>query len=294
MSDVTMIGLGPLGAAMARMLADAGYDTTVWNRTASRAEPLVAAGATLVSSPETAVAASPVVIVCVTNYAASDAILRMPEVKAALEGRVLVQLSTGSPAEARDAEAWVSACGAMFLVGHVQAYPREMGQPETSILLSGNEQGFDRCQDTMRILAPALSYLGPDAGAAVVMSLAITLVQFAARCGVMQGLAIAEATGLSRRQMAELAAPHLKRGIDSSFRDAAALDDPAYEETQAPLRIWKAGFPSVTETVRDAGCETTLVDALETLLDHAIDLGWRDVGAAALSKSMQGRRGPAG
>lgn len=293
MSDVTMIGLGPLGAAMAHVLVEAGRETTVWNRTAARAEPLVAAGATLAASPEAAVAASPVVIVCVTNYDASDAILRTQQVKDTLEGRVLVQLSTGSPAQARDGEAWISACGGAFLAGHVQAYPREIGQPETSILLSGSDAAFARCEDVMRTLAPALSYLGPECGGALVMSLAITLVQFAARCGVMQGLAIAEASGLSRRQMADLAAPHLKRGIDSSFRDAFALDNPAYEETQAPIRIWKAGFPNITAIVREAGCDPTLVDAFETLLDHAIDLGWHGVGVAALSKSIQGRRVPA-
>ncbi len=292
MADITVIGLGPLGAALARTLVESGHDTVVWNRSASRVAPLVAAGARAAASPAEAVAASPIVVVCVQDYAASDAILRTPEVEKALDGRVLVQLFTGSPRQAREADAWVTACGAAFLAGHVQAYPREIGRPDTSILLSGSEAGFARCEAPLRILAPALAYLGTDPAGGLIMSLAVTLTQFAARAGVMYGLAITEGSGLSREQYAELIGPYLKRGVDTSLRDAFALDDPAFKETQAPIRIWKAGFPSIAEIVTEADCDPALVRCFEGLLDSAIALGWEGINVAALSKSLGGKAGP--
>ncbi|MGH2721466.1 MAG: NAD(P)-binding domain-containing protein, partial [Actinomycetota bacterium] len=44
MTRVAFCGLGQMGTPMARRLLDAGHDLTVWNRTAARTAPLVAAG----------------------------------------------------------------------------------------------------------------------------------------------------------------------------------------------------------------------------------------------------------
>ena len=60
MTDVTMIGLGAMGSALARAFIGAGHSVTVWNRTAARMKPLVSLGATAASSPADAAIASPV------------------------------------------------------------------------------------------------------------------------------------------------------------------------------------------------------------------------------------------
>ena len=75
MSNVSVIGLGPMGIALAQALISAGHNVTVWNRTASKAEPLIKDGAALAPSVASAVGASPVVIVCVADYAASHSLL---------------------------------------------------------------------------------------------------------------------------------------------------------------------------------------------------------------------------
>jgi 3-hydroxyisobutyrate dehydrogenase-like beta-hydroxyacid dehydrogenase len=59
---VTIIGLGPMGQAMARAFLAAGHPVTVWNRTASRADALVAEGAPRAATPAEALAASRLVI----------------------------------------------------------------------------------------------------------------------------------------------------------------------------------------------------------------------------------------
>jgi len=55
MSDVTVIGLGAMGAALASAFLKDGHSVTVWNRTRAKAEPLVKDGATLVPSAASAV-----------------------------------------------------------------------------------------------------------------------------------------------------------------------------------------------------------------------------------------------
>jgi len=105
MSEVSVIGLGVMGSALARALLEDSHRVTVWNRTSTKAEPLVRDGAILAPSAALAVGASPVVIVCVDNYEVTKTLLSSNEVASSLSDRVLVQLSTGSPQEARDSEA---------------------------------------------------------------------------------------------------------------------------------------------------------------------------------------------
>ena len=75
MSEVTVIGLGNMGAALARALLGNGREVTIWNRSPEKAASLVEKGAVLAPSAAAAIAASPIIIVCVTNYAAANHIL---------------------------------------------------------------------------------------------------------------------------------------------------------------------------------------------------------------------------
>ncbi|URN08001.1 NAD(P)-binding domain-containing protein [Actinomadura madurae] len=92
-SAVTVLGLGPMGRALAGAFLDAGVPTTVWNRTPGKDRDLVERGATRAESPEAAVAASGLTVVCVVNGEAVDAIVRRAAVTTALKGRALVNLT---------------------------------------------------------------------------------------------------------------------------------------------------------------------------------------------------------
>jgi len=108
---------GPWDPPLRRPRCANGHHVTVWNRTAARAEPLREAGAAVAPDLATAVGASPVVLVCVDDYAVTRQLLAQSDVRPVLGGRVLVQLSTGRPQEARDLQAWISASAAEYLDG---------------------------------------------------------------------------------------------------------------------------------------------------------------------------------
>ena len=84
-TDVTMIGLGRMGSALARTLLQNGYSVTVWNRSPGKADALVADGAHLAASVEEAIAASPATITNVTTH--DTTIELLTPVAAGLEGR---------------------------------------------------------------------------------------------------------------------------------------------------------------------------------------------------------------
>lgn len=140
-SSVTLIGLGPMGQAMVHTLLAAGYPVTVWNRTASRAEPLVAAGARLASSPTEAVAASDLVILSLTDYQAMYDILSTAE--SALGGRTIVNLSSDSPGVTREAAAWADGHGAHFIAGGVMTPAHTVGTESAYVFYSGPESVFE-------------------------------------------------------------------------------------------------------------------------------------------------------
>ena len=128
MSDISMIGLGAIGSALARAQIGAGRQVTVWNRTAGKMEPLVALGAEPAASVAQAVAASPVIMVCVDTYAATNGLLSSPDVVPHLAGRTVIQFSTGTPEEARDSEAWLKEHGADYLDAAIHVYPDSIGR----------------------------------------------------------------------------------------------------------------------------------------------------------------------
>ena len=68
MSDITVIGLGAMGLALARTLLEAGRNVTVWNRSPEKIQPLMALGARGPSNFGEALAASPQIIVCLSDY----------------------------------------------------------------------------------------------------------------------------------------------------------------------------------------------------------------------------------
>ena len=94
-SSVTIIGLGPMGQAMARTLLNHGYGVTLWNRTASKANELIDQGAIRASTIKEALNASEVVILSLTDYNAMYAILE--NASDILAGKVFVNLSSDTP-----------------------------------------------------------------------------------------------------------------------------------------------------------------------------------------------------
>jgi 3-hydroxyisobutyrate dehydrogenase-like beta-hydroxyacid dehydrogenase len=155
-TEASVIGLGAMGSALARALLRSGYRVTVWNRTSSKAEPLVREGAIAAANVASAVGASRTVVVCVDNYQVTKAILDTKEVAAALAGRVVVQLTTGSPQEARDSEVWAREQGADYLDGKIFAWPRHIGTAEAAIFVSGAESAFRSSEPLLRSLAGML------------------------------------------------------------------------------------------------------------------------------------------
>jgi 3-hydroxyisobutyrate dehydrogenase-like beta-hydroxyacid dehydrogenase len=142
MTDVTVIGLGQMGFVLADLMLKAGRSVSLWNRSPDKAAALVMREAILAETPAAAIAASPVTLICVYDYDAARGILGREGVDEALRGRLVVNLGTGSPEDARGAESAIARQGGRYLDGAIQAAPSQMGEAGTPILISGPAQVF--------------------------------------------------------------------------------------------------------------------------------------------------------
>jgi 3-hydroxyisobutyrate dehydrogenase-like beta-hydroxyacid dehydrogenase len=130
---VTVIGTGRMGSALATALFHKGFATTVWNRTASKTESLLKLGLSVANSLEEAVGQADIVIVNINNYASTCDLLQHPEIENTLAGKIFVQLSSGTPQEARAMESWAKRCGVSYLDGAILGSPSGIGtQPAPS------------------------------------------------------------------------------------------------------------------------------------------------------------------
>ncbi|MFC7881878.1 NAD(P)-dependent oxidoreductase [Streptomyces sp. NPDC057376] len=204
-SAVTVLGLGPMGRALAAAFLAAGLRTTVWNRTPGRDTDLVAKGAIPAASAEEAVAAAPLTVVCVVNYDASDAVLRQDAVTAALKGRTVVNLSADTPGRARDTAEWADRHGVRYLDGAIMTPTPTIGTDDAVFLHSGPEELYREHQPLLAALGGTHTHLGEDAGRAAAYDIALLDIFWTAMAGYVHALAVARAEGVTGAELAPFA-----------------------------------------------------------------------------------------
>ncbi|MER8221374.1 NAD(P)-binding domain-containing protein [Streptomyces sp. NPDC094143] len=272
-TSVTVIGLGPMGRAMAGAYLDAGYRVTVWNRTASRADELVARGAVRAATVEEALAANEVVVLSLTDYAAMYAVLE--PAAPALRGRVLVNLSSDTPERAREGAAWAAKHGARHLTGGVQTPPSGIGSAESDTFYSGPRELFDACEETLKVLT-GTDYRGEDPGlAALYYQLQMDLF-WTSLTAWLHTLAVADANGISASQFAPYAARTLG-GMDQ-FLDFYTPRIEAGRHTGDVERISMAvaSMDHVVRTTRDSGVDPALPAAVREAFRRGAAEGYEE------------------
>ena len=276
MSDVTMVGLGAMGSAIARALLNAGHSVTVWNRTHRKTEPFVASGADAPEELAEAVEASPVVLVCIDSYSSTRRLLEENLVLSHLSGRTLVQLSTGSPQEARDSEAWVSTTGADFLVAAIMPYPDGIGADDAQILFAGPQHVYERCKPLLDCLGGDLRYLGQSIGAAATLNMALLTHELCVYLGALHGAQICRSEGIGVDVLSSMFhendwARHLTQVIHAG----------AYDNPGATIEVWRDALRAIEEQAGDRGINAEVPGFVAALLERAIaaGLGGKDIAA---------------
>ena len=269
----TVLGLGPMGRALAGALLTAGVSTTVWNRTPGRDRELVERGAVAASSPEAAVAAGPLTLVCVVNYDAADTVLRRAAVAGALSGRTVVNLTADTPGRARETAAWAAGRGIGYLDGAIMTPVATIGTPAAVFLHSGPPQLYREHRPVLDALGGSHTHLGAEIGRAAAYDVALLDLFWTAMAGYAHALAVARAEGITARELAPFAG-----GIGAILppifeESAAAADDGRYPGEDNPITSAASSMAHIIETAEGHGLDAGVMRAVEGLARRAIGRG---------------------
>ncbi|GLW08086.1 6-phosphogluconate dehydrogenase [Microtetraspora sp. NBRC 13810] len=271
---VTVIGLGPMGRAIAGAFLAAGHPTTVWNRTADKAGDLLTRGATWADGPQAALQASELTVVCVVDADAVEAVLDRALAESdhrRLPATTLVNLTSEAPRRTRELALRVDGLGMAYLDGAIMTPAAVIGTETTRILYSGPAALLDRHRPTLAALGGAAVHLGADPGRAATFDVALLNLFWTSITGLMHSFALAArqevpATALAphAQQMAQLMAdllPALAAEIDGgsfSGEGSAALTSVAaslehivhaLDETEVPSAVTRAAKEVVDAAV---------------------------------------------
>ncbi|AKH84798.1 6-phosphogluconate dehydrogenase [Streptomyces sp. CNQ-509] len=271
-APVAVLGLGLMGHALAAALLRAGHPTTVWNRTAAKADDLVAAGAVRAETPAAAVAAAPLVIACVTDYDALHAFLD-PVYPDALRGRTLVNLTSGSSAQARDTAAWAGGRGLTYLDGAIMANPSAIGTGEATIVVSGPRAEFDRYAPALRALAGDIPYLGADRGLTALHEMAVVSLMWSLLNGWLHGAALVGTAGVSAVEYAAVAEKGMRAVLGWLPGYAEQIDTGTFPTDDATLDTHRAAMAHLVQESESLGVNAEFPALIKSLADRAAAAG---------------------
>ena len=280
--SVTVIGLGAMGTALAHTLIDAGYDVTVFNRSPQKSHPFEGV-ANIASSARDACADSEVILVCVVNYEASDELLRTPEVEAAVAGKLVVQLTTGTPAVARDCAAWAARCGAGYLDGVINVFPKDIGGVDSDIVYSGPRHLFDKYPTLWSALGGRQTLYSEVIGPYAAINLARISLMAGSHAVLYHCLAMLEAESIPLPELepntifVDWFVEHAMQGVSTG----------AYPSGTGSLHVWREANEDVRRFVGEAGLDPTFDAFLHNALARAIERSHGDDDLPALYESFK-------
>lgn len=285
MADITVVGLGAMGARIASTLLDGGHAVHVFNRTASKAAPLIAAGARQTASAAAAIGASPVTLFALARGGDIEPMCGDVDI----QGKTLVNLSSLAPGDAAPLGERLTARGADYLTGAILANPGQVGAADTAILYSGARTAFAAHEAMLRELAGRSIFVDDSFDGAKHLSLSLCALLHTGFAGFFEGVNLAHAHGMSAsnyaRAVVEVLGPFARRMLIDVAGRIDARDTSAAQsaiDTEAHVAALVSGL------LGDKGYPSRGIDATGRYLDAARKAGIGDMGLAAMPAFLRG------
>jgi 3-hydroxyisobutyrate dehydrogenase-like beta-hydroxyacid dehydrogenase len=286
---IGFIGQGLMGRPMTLNLLKTGFPLTVWNRTRSRADDAVRAGARPAASPREAAANSDVVITIVSDPPALESVLWGPDgVFAGLaRGSVLIDSSTVSPALARRAAAACAERGADCLDAPVTGGTWGAEKGELVFMVGGKPEVFARVEPVLAAMGKKFFHLGEN-GAGQTVKLAMNSILALQVTALCEALALVMRAGIAGEKLVEV--------MQSSMARAAVLDVKAPLilaqdfKPSFPLRLMHKDLGLALELANQLGVPLPSTAAAREVFNAVRGAATEDVDYAAIARFWQAAR----
>ncbi|MCP4334478.1 MAG: NAD(P)-dependent oxidoreductase [Gammaproteobacteria bacterium] len=280
MTDISVIGLGVMGSALVKTLLNNGYTVTVWNRSAGKAEPLLAAGAKLAESVESAITASPATITCIASHDKTIELLQ--GLTGALEGKTIIELSTGGASDAEALAANLAQNGAHWLIGIINAYPAAIGNPEAVLMVVGENDVWQNWQKAIMALGGGSIHVGTEAGMLAALFAALFTTRQGFMFGMIYGGLVCRKAGIPQDVFAQLIPVSL--GVLPSYHQYFADTVPSgnFDNPPASMTTYAAALDDALSTFKETGAPAELPQLFSDLAHQGVDAGLDDKALTAL------------
>jgi 3-hydroxyisobutyrate dehydrogenase-like beta-hydroxyacid dehydrogenase len=230
--SVGFIGLGIMGQGMAHNLLRAGFDLTVWNRTASKAEPFAAAGAGVASDPAALAARCEVIVICVSDTPDVEAVLfgKDGAANGIRAGSLVVDCSTISPIKTRAFAEALANRGAHMLDAPVSGGSEGAVKGTLSIMVGGQADQVERAMPILQAMGKNITHVGPN-GAGQMVKLVNQILVAHSMVALGEAFLFAQAGGLDLEKTL--------RAVEGGAAGSWTLSN---RGPQVIARDWRPGF----------------------------------------------------
>ncbi|MEU8146547.1 NAD(P)-dependent oxidoreductase [Nonomuraea sp. NPDC048901] len=275
---IAVIGLGGMGAGLAHRLLAAGFPVTVHNRTAGRAESL--AGAVVAASPPEAAAGAELVLLCLSDEAAVDAVLTARVLAEVKPDAVIVNTSTVSPGYSRLLAGRVVAAGRRFVEASLLGNPSQARAGELRVLTAGEAEDVAVARPVLDALGKEVIHLGPT-GQAAAFKLVFNLLLGAQVASLAEAVVYGVRAGISRELLLDAIAASGFSSKVMAFR-AGIMRERRYEPAAFRARLMEKDLRLGMAAAAELGVALPVAERAAERFAAVIASGDGDLDAAVL------------
>ncbi len=229
---IGFIGLGIMGSGMARNLLKAGFPVRVWNRTASRMDPLVAEGAEAGSSPADVAAHTDIIITCVSDTPDVEEVILGEQgvIHGARPGALVIDMSTISPQATIEIAQKLQEKGIHMLDAPISGGSEGAQRGTLSIMVGGDPEQVERAMPAFQAMGKAITHVGGH-GAGQTVKLVNQILVVGNCLAMCEALVFAQAGGVD-----------LEKALEAVTQGAAGSWMLSNRGPQIIRRDWRPGF----------------------------------------------------
>ena len=286
-TKIAVIGLGAMGAALARSLLAAGAKVRVWNRSPEKSVAMQKEGAVACPTASEAIDGCFAVVVCLSNYAAWREIAKDETLREKLKGLLLIQLTGGTMTEVQEHAMLIAVSGAELIEGAILCFPEQIGTQGASIIIAGQKDVIEKGDPILRAMSPDITDLGENYTAPVVLGRAVISGMLGFLVGTINGAAICEAGGVPLSAFSAQVATNADLMQSEPLRLVQAIASGDTTETQASLATWAEGHVALLDVARKLEIETSFHNGIKAMFDKSLEHGLGDHDLSAMVQAFR-------
>ena len=283
-TQVTFCGLGMMGSVLANKLAATNCQLTLWNRTAIKFDLMSMDGARFEADLCVATQDADLIIICVTDGAASQELVEIIAQTINMPNKSLLVLSTTTYAQAKALSDTVSRRGGEYLSGSVLGYPANVADGDCTIVTSGSRSAFDKHEVLLRHLGGRIEFLSENCGANCIFDRAVYAAHYGAVVAFIAGATMAKTAGLDM----DLYTREATSGQLDFALYADQIKNENYLTDEATLAIEADAYADVPNIMQDLDLDSALARETVGLFDRALQQGYDELSIAALARVFRG------